>query len=52
MPKEGVYQGTYKVRRDASGKQSIFVPATMTGDYALFVLEDGTLQFEPIGVKG
>jgi len=46
------YLGTYKVRRDARGEQMIHAPATVTGDFALYLSEDGTMKYVPMGTKG
>lgn len=48
---KGNYNGTYKVRRVANGEQLIHVPATVTGDYALYLDADGTMTFVPVGVR-
>jgi len=50
MPTKGEYKGTYKVRRDVKGKQSIFVPCTVSGDYAVYVDKDGMMTMIPLGV--
>jgi len=45
------YIGTYRVRKLSKGEQAIHVPATVAGDYALYLYQDGTMKFIPVGRK-
>jgi len=47
------YCGKYQVRAPtkAGGEQLIHVPSTVYGDYLLYLTEDGTMIFKPLGVR-
>jgi hypothetical protein len=49
MKSERKYYGVYKVRRLGRNEQSIKVPSTITGDFALYVEPNGTMTYEPVG---
>jgi len=51
MPKDQEYVGTYRVRKLSKGEQAIHVPATVNGDYALYVENGGIMVFRPVGKK-
>jgi len=49
MPKQDEYVGTYRVRRLSKAEQAIYVPSSITGDFALYIEPNGSLRYVPVG---
>jgi hypothetical protein len=52
MRNTDIYHGTYKVRRLKTGERIFHMPATISGEYALYEDATGMIKLVPMGARG